>query len=277
VPAYEGVFSPDGTTFVYRAIVDAAGSISTRIDGAGYDRELYLQEPVGGHGGPPPGRGPFDQLEFSADGNELLDYSAFRGASGPANFLVYRTSGILGTYAPPDSFRIFQSTTAAYGAWARTGSTLYLFAPAQGSTGEVDSLDATGRQLTLARGVPGFFWPQVMASGGSIVYDTYVSPPADACGGLPHLWTFDLSAHVASQLSGAISSHPVLAARTVVWSNEEKAGQCGPGGESLPDGVILARDLSTGRDSPVNMDAIVPGIGSPVPPPSTGQVLDVWF
>jgi hypothetical protein len=277
-PAFEGVYSRDGTTFAYRASVDAAGSISTRIDRGGYDRELYLQAPIGGHGGPPSGQGPLEQLAFSADGKELLDFIASRGASGPDNFLVYRTSDILGTYAPPDSFLIFQSTNAVSGAWAPTGSTLYLFVSTQGTTGEVDSLDASGQRLTLARGVNGFFWPRVMPTGGSIVYDTYVIPPGDTCGGLPHLWTFDLATRVASQLSAGISAEPAFVPRTVVWSNEQKVGQCGPGGQSGPDGVILAHDLSTGRDSVVDMTQTVPGIGGPpLPPPGTAHVLDVWF
>jgi hypothetical protein len=278
MPAYEGVYSHDGTTFAYRASADPAGSISTRIDGGGYDRELYLQAPIGGHGGPPPGTGPFDQLAFSSDGKELLDFNSFRPPSGPDNFLVYRTAGILGTYAPPDSFLIFHSTTSVSGAWAPIGGALYFFASLQGTTGEVDSLDATGQRSTLARGITGFYWPRVLPAGGSIVYDAYVIPPGDTCGGLPHLFTFDLATHVAAQLSPGINAEPAFITRNVMWSNEEKVGQCGPGGQSGPDGVILARDVSTGRDSAVNMDAIVPGIGGPpLPLPSTHQVLDVWF
>src|SRR5260370_35414187 len=95
MPAYKGVFSHDGATFAYRASVDAAGSISTRIDGGGYDRELYLQAPLGGHGGPPPGAGPFDQPEFSPDGKELLGFASFRPPTGPDNFLVSRTTASL--------------------------------------------------------------------------------------------------------------------------------------------------------------------------------------
>jgi hypothetical protein len=128
MPAYEGRYSHDGATFAYRASVDPVGSISTRIDGGGYDRELYLQAPIGGHGGPPPGAG------------------------------------------------------------------------------------------------------------------------------------------------------PVFMSQTIVWSNEQKIGQCGPGGESGPDGVILALDMGTGRDSVVDTTQTVPGIGGPpLPLPSTGYVLDVWF
>ncbi len=277
--AYRGVYSPDGSTFAYRASIDTAGTISTRIDGGGYDRELYAQAPIGGHGGPGAGRGPFDSLEFSADGQELLDFNAFRQSSGPDIFLVYRTRGILGTYAPPDSFLIFQSTNALPAGWSRTGSTLYFFKSSQqGPIGELDSLEAGGRQQTLAGGLTGVYWGRVAASGANIVYDTYVSSPDHSCGGLPHLWTFNLANRVASQLSAAISSQPAFVTRTVVWSNQETTGQCGPGGESYPDGVIVAHDISTGRDSVVDTTQTVPGIGGPpLPSPSTAYVLDVWF
>jgi hypothetical protein len=283
-PAFEGVYSRNGATFAYRASVDPAGSISTRIDGGGYDRELYLEAPLGGHGGPPPGAGPFDQLEFSPDGKELLDFNAFRPPTGPDNFLVYRTTGILGTYAPPDSFLIFHSTTAVHGAWAPTGGTLYFLQSTQDSTGEVDSVDATGRQLTLTRGVNGFFWPQFEPSRGWIFYDAYASPPGDSCGGLPHLWLVSLQSPTASQASLTISSEPVIISQSpqpvsdVVWSNEEKPVQCGPGGETIPDGVVVAYYPGSGREAQVDMSATVPGIGGPpLPPPSTRHLTDVWF
>jgi hypothetical protein len=277
--AFRGAYSPDGSTFAYRASVDTAGSISTRIDGGGYDRELYAQAPIGGHGGPGPGRGPFDLLEFSADGQELLDFNAFRQSSGPDIFLVYRTKGILGTYAPPDSFLIFQSTNALPAGWFPTGSTQYFFTSSQqGPIGELDSLDPAGRQQTLAGGLTGVYWGRVAPSGAAIVYDAYVSPPGDTCGGLPHLWTLDLAGAGASQLSLAISAEPVFISQTIVWSNEQKVGQCGPGGESGPDGVIVAHDIGTGHDSVVDTTQTVPGIGGPpLPPPSTANVLDVWL
>jgi hypothetical protein len=277
--AFRGVFSPDGSTFAYRATIDTAGSISTRIDGGGYDRELYAQSPIGGHGGPGPGRGPFDLLAFSADGQELLDFNAFRQSSGPDIFLVYRTKGILGTYAPPDSFLIFQSTNALPAGWSPTGSTLYFFISSQqGPIGELDSLEAGGRQQTVAGGLTGVYWGRVAPSGASIVYDTYVSSPDDSCGGLPYVWTFELANLVASQQSAASSSDPAFVTRTVVWSNQETVGQCGPGGESYPDGVIIAHDINTGRNSVVDTTQIVPGIGGPpLSPPNTGQLLDVWF
>jgi hypothetical protein len=274
-PAFHGVYSHDGTLFAYRATVDPAGSISTRLDGGGYDRELYLQAPLGGHGGPPPGAGPFDQLEFSPDGKLLLDFYSFRPPTGPDNFLVYRTTGILGTYAPPDSFLIFHSTTAVHGAWAPTGGTLYFLQTTQDTTGELDSVDATGRHMAPTRIVTGLFWPRVMPSGAGIVYDAYNS---DACGGVPTLWTLDLAGAGASQLSTAVSAEPLFISQTIVWSNEQKVGQCGPGGESGPDGVVLAHDMGTGRDSVVDMTQTVPGIGGPpLAPPSTGQLLDIWF
>ncbi len=278
LPAIEGAFSRDGSLFAYRATEDPAGTLGTHLDSGGYDRTLYTQGPIGGHGGPPPGSGPVDQLEFSPDGTELLDYNAFRGASGLDTFLVYRVAGILGTYAPPDSFRIFQSSTVVRGAWLPTGSTLYFFAPANGLAGEVDSLDATGRRTALASNIEGFFWPTLTPAGAVVIYNRYVSSSGDSCGGLPHLWTFTLASRSASQLSPVISSEPVFVTRTAVWSNEEKPAQCGPGGESLPDGVIVAHDLGTGRDARVDMTSTVPGIGGPpLPPPNTGWVVDVLF
>jgi hypothetical protein len=142
-------------------------------------------------------------------------------------------------------------------------------------TGEVDRVDATGLHPMPTSIVTGFFWPRVMPSGAGIVYDAYNS---DACGGVPNLWTFDLASARASKLSAAISAEPLFISPTVVWSNEQKVGQCGPGGESGPDGVILAHDMGTGRDSVVDTTQTIPGIGGPpLPPPSTGYVLDVWF
>jgi hypothetical protein len=278
MPAYEGRYSHDGAAFAYRAKADPAGSISTRLDGGGYDRELYLEAPMGGNGGPPPGTGPFDQLEFSPDGKMLLDFRAFRPPSGPDNFQVYKTTGILGTYAPPDSFLIFHSTTAVHGAWAPTGGTLYFLQSTQDSTGEVDRVDATGRHVMPSSIVTGLFWPRVTPSGASIVYDAYHSPSGDTCGGVPQLMNFDLASAGASVLSTAISAEPVFVSQTIVWSNEQKVGQCGPGGESGPDAVILAHDMVTGRDSVVDTTQTVPGIGGPpLPPPSTAHVLDVWI
>ncbi len=276
-PAFEGAFSSDGRTFAYRAAEDTAGTTSTHLNSDGYDRTLYTQAPMGGHGGLAPGQGPADQLEFSADGTELLDYNAFRGPSVPYSVLVYRTRGILGTYAPPDSFRLLQSNTAIHGVWAPTGSTLYFYVSNQGLTGEVDSLDSAGQQSSLARNVTGFSWPRVGPAADRIVYDAYASTP-DNCGGLPHVWALSLAARTTSQLSPAVSSMPVFISQSLIWSDEEQPAQCGPGGETSFDGVIVAYSLTSGAVTTVDMTGTVPGIGGPaLPPPNTGSVLDVWF
>lgn len=275
--AFEGAFSRDGATFAYRAAEDAAGTVGTHLDGGGYDRTLHTEGPIGGHGGLAPGQGPGDQLEFSPDGTELLDYNAFRGASGTDNFMVYRIAGILGTYAPPDTFRKFQSNNAAHGVWAPTGSTQYFFVQGQGQMGEIDSLDSAGQLLPFASNFTGFSSPHVAPAGDRIVYDKYTSPPGDNCGGLPHLWTLGLAARADSQLSPAISSLPVFITQSIIWSDEEKPAECGPGGESSQDGVIVAHDLANGRETRVDMSATVPGIGPPLPLPNTGWVADVWF
>jgi len=276
VPAFQGAFSRDGATFAYRSS-DAAGSISTHLNSGGYDRTLYTQEPIGGHGGPAAGQGPVNELEFSPDGAELLDYDTFRPPSGPDKFLVYRIAGILGTYAPPDSFLIFHANGAHAGAWSSSGTTLYLFiSRAPELIGDVDSLDGAGRTQTVASGLNGFYWPRTVPGGKSIVYDAYVQRPGDSCGGLPHLWRLEPDTRATAQLSTAISSEAVFVSQTVLWSNDEMPTQCGPGGESAPHGVIVAHDLRTGSDARVDMTATVPGIGgASLPPPDTLWVVDV--
>jgi hypothetical protein len=276
VPAFGGAFSRDGTMFAYRSN-DAAGSISTHLNSGGYDRTLYTQEATGGHGGPAPGQGPVNELEFSPDGTELLDYDTFRPPSGPDKFLVYRIAGILGTYAPPDSFLIFHANGAYAGVWSSSGNSLYLFIwHGPELIGDVDSIDGAGKTQTVAAGVNGFYWPRTVPGGKSIVYDAYAQRPGDSCGGLPHLWRLDPDTHATAQLSPAISSEPVFVGQTMLWSNDEMPTQCGPGGESAPHGVIVAHDLKAGSDARVDMTATVPGIGgASLPPPNTLWVLDV--
>ena len=258
-----GAFSADATQFAYR-VFDDAGGMSTHLLVAGSDRTLYVQEPLGGHGGVP--GGPNDQLEFSADGSELLDYYAYRPMSGPAKFLVHRTS---------DSVLLFQSSSAGPEIWSRTGSTLYFWVwdpQPPTPSGELDTLDATGRQQVFARFANGISWPRKTPDGAGIVYDMY---DAD---GQPHIWRLDLTTRNASQLSTATGSIPVFVNPNVIWFDEEKPCQCGPGGLSAPDGVTLAHDLITGHDATVNTDLIVPGIGGPsVPPTSNRNLLEVWF
>jgi hypothetical protein len=258
-----GAFSADGTQFAYR-VFDESGAMSTHVYVNGSDRMLYTQAPLGGHGGT--FGGPIDQLEFSPDGSELLDFYEYRPTSGPAKFLVYRTS---------DSSLAFESSFATGGVWSRARTTLYFAVwnpqpPA--ASGELDSLDASGRQQTVARVANGIAWPRLTPDGAGIIYDTY-----DA-GGQPHIWRLDLATYTATQLSTATGSIPVFVSPNVIWFDEEQPCRCGPGGESAPDGVTLSHDLSTGRDATVDTTLIVPGTGGPpLPSTSTRYLLDVWL
>jgi hypothetical protein len=262
-----GAFSADGTKFAYRAF-DNAGGMSTHLYVAGSDRTLYVQEPIGGHGGPGPSFGPFDQLEFSPDGSLLLDFYTFRPASGPAPLMVFRSDGTT----------LFQSTAAPGGAWSPVGATLFFPVWDQpGVTNELDRLDATGQRQVVATALHGLFWLRMAPDGGSLIYNSSDSSVPD-CGGLPHLWRLDLKTGSASQISQSISSNPVFVQGAVVWSNEQAIGPCGPGGPTVETGVILAHDLTTGSDAAVDTTLTVPGIGGPpLPVPSTINLLDVRF
>jgi hypothetical protein len=272
---FEGFFSRDGAMFGYRA-GDSAGRIYTNINSGSLNRTLYTQEPLGGHGGTP--WGPVDQLEFSPDGSELLDFFSFRPPSGPDNFLVYRTANILTSSAPSDSFLVVHSTKVVDGVWSPTGNALYFYGPLPppDTGGQLFSLDPSGQTRTAASGLNNMFWPRMAPQGGNIVYTAIVSTgPGDQCGGLPHLWSVDLATGHAMQLTFAVSSEPVFVSQTVAWSAEEVQSQCGPGGESTPDGLIVAYDLAGGTTKRVDMTDTVPGVGAPQP--STSTVIDVWL
>jgi hypothetical protein len=257
----EGTFTSDGMEFAYRVGDDTNAGLSTHLYRRANHRDitLYSQDPIGGHGGPP--YGPLDQLVFSPDNKELLDFYEFRPNSGPSKFMVFRTA---------DGSIAYQLDTAAFGAWGLTGSTVYFFVQGeQGFIGELDSVGVSGQAQTVVSSINGFFWPHVTPDGAAIVYDAYDSP------GLPHIWRFDLATQAVAQLSTAISSKPVFVTRTVLWSDEEKPCDCGPGGQSAPDGAILAHNLSGATDTPVDTSLSAPGVGAP--PPTTTGILDVWF
>jgi hypothetical protein len=269
LPAVAGIgaFSADGAKFAYR-VFDATGGMSTHLYVAGSDKTLYVQEPLGGHGGPGPSFGPFDQLEFSPDGSLLLDYYIFRPQSGPANFIVFRLDGSIG----------FQSKTAAHGVWNPANALFFFVFVQPGLKGELDAMIVGGQQEVIARGLDGLYWPRLSPDGGSIVYNASDSSVPD-CGGVPHLWSVDVKTGRPSQLSKTISSSPVFVQRTVVWSDEQVLSPCGPGGPSSEDGVILAHDFATGRDAAVDTAAlIVPGTSSsPQSMVRAWNLLDVWF
>jgi hypothetical protein len=259
---YEGFFSGDGAQFAYRVGDDTNAGLTTHLYRRSDHRDipLYVQAPIGGHGGPP--YGPVDQLTFSPDNKELLDYYEFRPLSGtPPHFMVFRTA---------DGSAAYQLDTAAFGAWSPTGSTVYFFVRGeQGFVGELDSVGPSGQAQTVLGSITGFFWPRVTPDGAGIVYDAY--DPT----GLPQLWRLDLATKSVRQLSLTVTSKPVFATRNVIWSDDEKPCDCGPGGASAPDGSIMAHNLSGGSDTLVDTSHTVPGVGAP--PPSTSGVADVWF
>ena len=110
------------------------------------------------------------------------------------------------------------------------------------------------------------------------MYNTPDSSVPD-CGGVPHLWSLDLATARTAQLSKSISSGPIFFVQpTIVWSEEQRLSECGLGGPSIQAGVILAHDMTTGRDEVVAMTATaqVPG-GAQAPVASTFNLLDTWF
>lgn len=243
-----GAFSPDGTKFAYRSYDSGDDGFSTHLYANGSDQSLYQQAPLGGHGGPGPSFGPFDQLAFSPDGSLLLDFNTFRPQSGPANLMVFKLDGSIA----------FQTRTAPGAIWSSTGNTLFFYVPNQsGTAGELDRLQASGQRDVVASGLHGMYWARMSPDGRSIIYNATDSSVPD-CGGVPHLWSLDLFAGRATQISSLISSGPYFVQPTVVWSDEQKLTECGPGGPSSEDGVILAHDLSTGKDTTVDI-SLVPG------------------
>jgi hypothetical protein len=175
--------------------------------------------------------------------------------------MVFRTA---------DGSVAYQLATAAFGAWAATGSTVYFFVQGeQGFVGELDSVGPSGQAQTVVASINGFFWPRATPDGGGIVYDTYDSA------GLPHLMRLDLATKGVAQISTAISSKPVFVTRSTIWTDEEKPCDCGPGGASAPDGTTLAHNLSGGSDTLVDTSHTAPGVGAPQP--STTGIVDVWF
>ena len=260
-----GAFSSDGKKFAYRSYADT-GAVSFHVFSAGTDRTLYVQEPMGGHGGPGQTFGPIDQVAFSPDGSLLLDYLIFRPQSGPPTLNVFRTDGSI----------LFQAASASGAVWSPTGNTLFFDLYGQAGLADLIRLDASGQRQVLASGLPGMNWARMSPDGSGIVYNTPDSS-IPGCVGMPHLWRFDLATRRTTQISSAMSSDAFFVQPNVVWSDEQQVGRCGPGGPSYPDGVILAHDLSTGKDAKVDTTLIVPGIGGATPAQSTWNLLDTWF
>lgn len=264
-PPYEGAFTADAALFAYRVAASDGTETMHLLDMTnGRDRLLYMQAPMGGHGGVP--GGPRYQLLFSPDGKELLDFDIFRPQSGPASLQVFRLDGSI----------LFQTNDGMAGIWAPTGATLYVVVHGVSITDELDSIGPDGTRSVVMGGLPGVNWPVLSPDGSAFLFDTYdATAPGEATGGLPHLWRLDIATAHAMSISGAVSSQPVFVGTNVVWSNEEKPCQCGPGGASQADGVVLAHDLGTSTDVNVNMDPVMPGTAVASGMPSTGYVVDV--
>jgi hypothetical protein len=233
-----GAFGPDGSVFAYRVGGDTNG-LSTHLFIAGQDRTLVVRTGIGGHGGPT--FGPATQLKFSADGKYLLSVDSLFAnfEAGPPNFLVYDLNGST----------IFQSATAAFGAWAAQGNKLYFLAQAQHGDirGDVHSWDPVAGELGVAQALPSYFWPARAPDDRRLVFNSYDSA------GLPHLWNVDVGTGVKAQLSTGISAQPVFVGHNAIWSNEEKPCDCGLGGMSAPDGKIVVHDLQTGQDTTIGL------------------------
>ncbi len=138
----ELAYSPDGTVVAYRS-TDGAGAITTHLESGGVDHVLYVQQPIGGHGGAP--GGPTDQLEFSADGALLLDYSTFRPQSGPQQMLVFDVRQVLASQPGAAATPVFQSASSQGGVWSLSGGTLYFYAMPAGSTQGLEYLVQPGQ------------------------------------------------------------------------------------------------------------------------------------
>ena len=259
---YEGFFSSDGAQFAYRVGDDTNAGLTTHLYHRADHRDisLYFQAPIGGHGGPP--YGPVDQLTFSPDNKEVLDYYEFRPLSGtPPHFMLFRTA---------DGSVAYQLDTAAFGAWSATGSTVYFFVRGeQGFIGELDSVGASGQAQTVVSSINSFFWPRATPDGTGLVYEAL----DDA--GLPHLWRLDLATKAVAQLSTRLSSKPVFVTRGTIWADEEIPCECGPAGATMRDGTILAHNVGGATDTPVDTSRTAPGVGAPQP--STIGIVDVLY
>jgi len=203
-------------------------------------------------------------MAFAPDGTAFMDYMLFRAPSGPANLMVFARDGTVRAQLP-----------GSIGLWSSMGSALYFTAPnyATPYSTELDELDSNGQRHTASTSLKGYWWPTLAPDGAKIVYNAPDSSVPD-CGGVPHLWSVDLQTGKTMQLTKAQSSTPVFVGPNVIWSNEEQLTQCGLGGPSQPDGVILAHDLTTGIDSHVDLSFYRDLAGAPPQYITSAWILD---
>lgn len=233
-----GAFNYDGTFAYESGSLD--GTATFHIFREGVDHAILTFPPIGSHGGAP--WGPTQQMQFSSDGQYVLDFNIFRQGAGPPAFIVFRRDGSIA----------FQSATAEFGTWSLYGNKLYFLVPDRvaGVGGVIHSWDPVAGDVALTR-MSSYFWPAMSLDGEWIAYTAY--SPADSCGGLPHIWRLDLDTLQTSQLVSGLSSHPVFAGRAV-WFNQEIPVQCGPGGESSRNGVVVSHDIDTRAETEIEVE-----------------------
>lgn len=249
------VFSPDGSKWAYTTGDESTGRI-THLVVKGTDRKILTRASIGGHGAPP--YGPLDQLQFSAHGDYLLNYTAFGDAGGQPNFMVFAMNGSIA----------FKSSTAEFGVWDRAGNRLYFLASTSAGDirGQVRSWDPGGQPVVRSGDLTSYFWPAISPDGRALVFNSYDAK------GLPHLWRVDIASRLSAQISTSNSTSPVFVSPGLVWSNVEKPCACGAGGASAPDGQVVGHDIQSGAETAVgDFNGFTP---SQAP---TRDILDVWL
>ena len=255
-PPFTVAFNADGTKWAYQTGDDINTGVTTHLVVAGKDKTILTRRPVGGHGGVP--YGPLVQLEFSSGGQYLLTYTESPKQSERPNFIVFAMDGSVA----------FQSATANFGVWDKSGNRLYFLAAklAGDISGQVSSWDPGGAPAIRSRGLASYIWPTISPDGRFIVFDSYDT------NGLPHPWRLDTASGALVELSAARSSGPVFVGASVIWSTEEQPCQCGPSGNSAPDGKVVAHDLQSGADTVVGDFT-----GFTQSSQATANILDVWL
>lgn len=236
-----GVFSLDGSVFAYRS-TDPGETLTLYMhypDGS--ERQVLSRPPVGGHGGPV--GGPTSELSFSPDGQHLLSYDLFITPDDPTpHFEVLSLTGTvemkgdysMGTWSPSSGASLFYLRPAQPGRF--DGGDIYDWTP-----GVADG--------QLYAGVPSYDWPTWVA-GAPIYFTAYDGS------GYPHLWV--IGRFGTSQVSPTQSSHPFVVGG-YVWTDQQQPCQCGPGGNSMPTGKVVARNISSGVETVIDLPPLAYG------------------